>query len=343
MNSTVTYKSIEVQPATDNQRERWDELVARSPQGTVVHRIAFLQTIASHADADLHLLIGQKGQEEVGLFPVFERSVGPVRVVFSPPPNMGLSVLGPAMLKLDGMKPQTQEKRVRRFIQASLDWIDDTINPAYEHVRTHPTFLDHRPFSWNEFDLTTRYTYVVDLQGGAEEVKGAFSTDARRNIRDTSEKVAVNKQDSENAINRVITHLQQRHDEQGISYPVESAFVQELSNNLHDECMTVYHVTVDGEYASGMIVLSDKKTAYRWQGGGRPVGDVDIPVNDRLDWRVMKDAIKAGREKYDLVGANTRGITQYKSKFGPNLQSYQSAEYHDFGMGTLASVYQWLS
>lgn len=318
--------------------ESWDDIVARSPTGTVFHRLAALETIAAHADATLHPLVGYKGQEPVGVFPVFELRWGPFTTAFSPPPGMGLTELGPAMVEQSGMKTRRMEKRTRRFLEAAVEWVEHTIDPSFSHFQTHPEFVDHRPFSWMGFDVTPRYTYVVDLHQDREEVLSSFSSDARRNVRD-DDGVTI-REAPDDGVGQIVEHLNRRHAEQGMSFPVSADFARDLRDELPADAFRTYVCTVDGEYVSGMLTLADERTVYRWQGGARPTREVDAPVNDLLDWRIIGDAIDRGKTRYDMLGANTKDLCEYKSKFGPELVTYQVVERGTRIMQFASGLYQ---
>ncbi|MDG5776846.1 GNAT family N-acetyltransferase [Haloarculaceae archaeon H-GB1-1] len=339
-NVSITNRGIEVTAADADQRERWNGFVDRSAQGSAFHYDEFLDVVADHLDATVHRLVGFKGQEPVGIFPVFELRKGISTAVFSPPPDMGLSQMGPAMLNVDKLKRRKAEKRRRRFIGGALDWIEDVVDPSYVHVRTHYRHQDHRPFVWNDFDLSPRYTYVLDLTPGKDEIMTEFSSDARRNVRNTDDDAFEIEERGIDAVADIVDHLRRRHEEQGISYPVTADFVSDLYRNLPDGTVRTYVCTVDGSYASGMITLEDETSVYRWQGGARPMGDVTLPVNDLVDWRVISDAIDRGKERYDLIGANTPQLCEYKSKFGPELESYQAAERGTRTMRMVSRLYQ---
>lgn len=326
--------------AAKNAPGEWDTLVERSSAGTVFHRRVFLETVAAHSNSTLHRLVGYKGQEPVGIFPVFEHQRGPMTTAFSPPPRMGLSQLGPAILDLDNLKRRRAFKRTKRFLEASLDWIEEGIDPKLIHLRTTPVFQDVRPLLWNGFDVSPRHTYVVDLSPEREDVLATFSSDARRNIRSTPEN-AVNIRETDGGVTRIVEHLDRRHAEQNLEFPVTASFVDDVKSVLDDDAFRAYRCTVDGEYVSGLLVLADDETVYRWQGGARPARDVDVPVNDLLDWRVMTDAMETGNRRYDMLGANTDGgVVDYKSKFGPNLATYASAERGSLGMRVVSGLYQ---
>jgi hypothetical protein len=90
---------------------------------------------------------------------------------------------------------------------------------------------------------------------------------------------------------------------------------------LPDGAMRPYELRADGEFVGGILVLDDGDRVSRWQGGVR-VDDTAIPANDLLDWRVMADGIERGRTEYDLVGADHERISDYKSKFAPELRPF---------------------
>lgn len=340
MSLQTTRGGIEIAPIDGSAANDWDSLVDRSPQGTVFHYRAFLETVADEVGATLHPLVGHKGQEPVGLFPVFEITRNVVTTVFSPPPRVGLPQLGPAMLGMDGLKRRRAEKRIHRFVEGSLEWIEETLRPSYVNVRTHPDYVDLRPFVWQEFDVNHQYTYVVDLQPGPEAVLADFSSDARRNVRSTDEDEYTIVEGGDEAIDPIITHLVRRHEEQGLDFPLDAAFVRAVAAALGDDGLRAYVCRVDGDYAGGMIVLDDGDTIYRWQGGARPPSNVAVPVNDLLDWHVMEAAMARGRTRYDLVGANTPDLCEYKSKFGPALVPYAEAERGTRTMRFVSNLYR---
>jgi hypothetical protein len=337
----VTEGGIEVRPASADAGT-WNGYVDRSSAGTAFHYWEFLDVVADHVGGTVHRLVGYKGQEPVGVFPVFELRKGPVTTAFSPPPDMGLSQLGPAMITPDGMKRRRLEKRTHRFVECCLAWVDRVVDPGYVHLRTHHSYRDHRPFIWNDFDLTTRYTYVVDLTPGTDAILGEFSSDARSNVRNTDEGAYRIVERGADGVDDIVDHLDGRHSRQGLDYPVSAGFVHDLFDRLPDGTVRTLVCRVDGEYVGGMITLEDDRTVYRWQGGARPLADVDVPVNDLVDWRVITDAVDRGLTAYDLVGANTPRLCEYKSKFGPDLVPYHAVETGSLPMRLVSRLYKQL-
>lgn len=327
--------SIDVRRLTN--KAEWNRYVDRSPRRTVFHRAECLSTLATHTGGTLHLLAGFKGQEPVGLFPVTVLPKATFTTVFSPPPSLLVPYLGPVLLDAGGLKQRKAEKRHHRFIEGCLEWIEERCAPKYTHVRTTRGYADVRALSWNGFEITPSHTYVVDLDD-EEELLMRFSGDARSNIRGAAEADYTIDLGGHEAIERIIEQLEQRYDEQDESYLLDAEFVTDLYDRLGEEHVRPYVCRAAGEYVGGMIALADDENIYRWQGGAKSTGE--LPVNDLLDWHIMREGIHLGCEKYDLVGADTRRLNGYKAKFNPRVRTYYNVERGSRPARTIAGLYK---
>lgn len=319
--------SVDVAAADGETLAEWDDHVRQSPYATVFHRRAAVAAIADHASADPHYLVGHKGQEPVGVFPVFTLQRGPLVFVFSPPPNLRIPYLGPAPLNTGKLKQRKAERRQRRFVEGCLDWLAERFDPAYTHVRVTPTYQDLRPLTWAGFDASPAHTYVVDLTSDRADLLASFSSDARRNIRDADgrEDVAV-AQNGTLAIRSIHEQVRRRYRSQDIEFGLPVQLVLDLYEALPEGTIRPYACTVDGEFVGGILTYEQNGTVARWQGGVRTGTDLDVAVNDVLDWGVMTDALDRGCSAYDLVGADNPRINGYKAKFNPDLRTFYSLE-----------------
>lgn len=314
--------SIEIEVFDDDRVAEWDQYVDRSPITTPFHRYSVLNLLAQEVDAEFHTLVGFRGDEPIGILPVFERTEGPFRLVISPP-ELAVFTLGPAFLNFGKLKQRKKERRHRQFVETCLDWIDHEIDPDYVDIRTVVRYGDLRPFIWRGYDVSPAYTYVVDLGPTKEEILTSFSRDARSTIRDgvdsTSDRPTI-RQAGVAGIQPIIDSIQLRHTELDESYPLTPRFVEKLYERLPDGMMRVYTVRAADAIVGGMITLEHDSTIYRWQGGAKTDGS--LPANDVLDWRIMCDAKDRDITRYDLVGANNPRLCRYKSKFNPTPKQY---------------------
>ncbi len=320
--------------------EEWNELVERSAQTSPFHRYEALEVIAEHAGTELYPYVAYKGQEPVGIFPVFALRRWPVRAAFSPPPDLEVSYLGPA--QLDGASPKQRkaERRHRRFLEAILDAVAEEIDPHYVHVRTGTEYTDPRPFIWNDFDATPVYTYHVGLNGDLEDLFMSFSGDVRRNVRKAEEMTYELSEGDAADVERIITGVRERHDEQGISYNVTPAFARDLYRALPEGTLRAYTCTSEGAFIGGKLTLEDDRTLYGWQ----TVADLDsdLPATDVMDWRVIQDGAERGLERFDLIGANNPRLCGYKAKFNPEVRTHYSLERSSTSTSALKTLYKWL-
>lgn len=303
-----------------DDRDEWDRLVRKSSRGTPFHYYESLETFADDSDTHLHPLVSYTGQEPVGVFPVFERSHSVVSMLFSPPPNQKVPYLGPVLVDHDHLSRRNLERRQLRFVRSCLDHMRSSVGPKYVHLRTTPGYTDPRPFDWEGFQFNPRFTYVVDLSPGQDRLFDEFSGDARSNVRDCEDAGCVIELGGVEGIRSTVEQVRERHEEQGESYPIDSAFLEALYERLPSGAVRPYVCRLDGEFVGGNVILSAGNTAYAWVGAATP--DVDLGANDALHWRAMCDAIDRGELRYDLAGANDERLSSYKAKFAPDLEPY---------------------
>lgn len=332
--------SVEVRVATDDDLDRWNGYVERSPQGTLCHEYEALRVQADHAGATLHPLIGFKGQEPVGVFPVFEITKGFVTTAFSPPPHLRVPYLGPAFLNVEKLKQRKRERRQKRFMEGCFEWIRSELGPKYAHLRTGTAFGDPRPFKWNAYDVTPEYTYAVDLTPDEDDLLMTFSSDARSNITNAETDAYEIDIGGDEERRSIVEQVRRRYESQGVSFDVTPEFVLDLAERAVDGAVRPYALRVDGDFIGGILTLEYGDTTGRWLGGVRTDADVDLPTNDLLDWAVMSDARDRGLTTYDLIGADNPRINRYKAKFNPELRTYYSIEYGEWGLQTIASLYK---
>lgn len=330
--------SLETSPSME--AERWNRFVDRSPEGTVLHRTEALDVIAEHAGATLHRLVGYADDRLVGVMPVFERSIGPATALFSSPPGMGLPPLSPCFGN-GGMQPGERTVADWSFLADCWDHLDATHGPDYVRLALDRNVPATALTVQDGVALSPRFTYVLDLEAGSDDLFSGFSSDARRNVRNADEDRYEIREGDRPDIRRIVERMQDRYREQGLRYPVSPEFATDLYDRLPGGALRPYVVTVDGEFANGLLALDDGLTVSRWQGGGK--AEVDLPVNDLLDWHVIEEAVDRDRSRYDFVGANTASICDYKAKFNPDLVEGCVVERSSTGMQFVRGAYERLS
>lgn len=322
-------------PTTD--AERWDRLVDRANGVNPLYRAAAIREQAEATGTHTHLLVGRIGQEPIGLFPVFEYSRGPVAAAFSPPPRSWSCYLGPAMVGTAALRRRTVDRRTDGFLTESLDWINEQIGPIYSKYVL--TLGDVRPFLSSGFDAEPALTYVVQLDCDEEELLDRFSRDARNKLSGTDVDTFVEEGD-EDAVEQIVEQVSDRYAAQGRPFHADPAYVRSLYTALGPDRLRPYVCRADGSFCGGILVLDAGSTRYRWLGGVKPTTDVSVPVNELLDWQVMRDGLANGVNRYDLVGAGVSGINEYKAKFNPDIEPYYTVTAGSYGVDLLIDRYR---
>ncbi|WP_312910713.1 lipid II:glycine glycyltransferase FemX [Natronosalvus caseinilyticus] len=319
--------TIDVSPVDDP--DEWNSLVEQSPHRTPFHRYEALEVMEDYAGT-LYPYVGYKGNQPVGLFPVFSNSKGPVQTAYSPPTGLRVNYLGPILLNQDSLKERKALRRHNRFVASVDEAIRDTIGPAYIYVQTATEYGDPRPFFWNEYAARKPYfTYAVDLTPSEEDLLMTFSSDLRQNIRNTPDDSYEITETNGAEIPAIIDGLRKRHDE----YAAPPAFFSALYGALPDGLMRVYRFDADGELVGGQITLEDDRTLVTWQGVSNR--DHSVPVMDLMLWHVICQARDRGLERLDHGGANLYGLSEYKAKFAPEVRMYHRLSWSS----PLAAVY----
>jgi len=328
--------TVDIEALGEDEADEWNRYVERSADANPFHRAEALAVQAEYSGTDCHRLVGFTGQEPVGVLPVFERSNGPLTAAFSPAPPLWVHRLGPAFLNVEKLSQRKTERRVRRFVDGALDWLDDRCDPNYLRIKTECSLVDLRPFKWSGADVTPEYTYVVDLTTGPEDLLAAFSSDARSNIRNMDADPTFSEGDAAD-IERILDRVRERFDAQDEPFSLPRGFARDLYEALPEGLMRPYVCHHEGEFVGGILTYETDDWVHRWQGGVR--ADADFPVNDALDWHVMTDAAERGLSAYDLVGAGDPRINEYKAKFAPSVETFHTVEDSTLAMDALLGLY----
>jgi len=328
---------------TDVSTEEWDRALPTTGF-EVFHTPTALDVVDRHTPGERRLFVGYKGDNPVAMFPVFvvERAVG--QAVLSPPPGMGIPQLGPLVMPASP-KRRKRERLNREFVETVLERVGVDGRASLCRVVCSPAYPDPRPFAWTGMDVGTEFTYTLDTaERSPEELLRDASKSLRREVgdgRETDVQVTV---EGAEAARRVYDQTSERYAEQGESYPLEEAYVADLTAALAEvgRCRVYVARDPDGEFLSGITVLYSNDAAYFWQGGTRATYD-GVSINSLLHWHIVEDLASEtpqGATAYDLLGANTERLCRYKSKFGGRLEPYHVVESGGTTMDIAKRAYQ---
>ncbi|WP_254278591.1 GNAT family N-acetyltransferase [Haloarcula marina] len=308
----------------------------------VFHTPAALSAIDAHVDGELVLYGGFKGHQAVGLMPIVEtrRTIG--RTLMSPPPGMNIPRLGPIVMPTSP-KQRKRERVNKKFVEAVLEDLGAMGPLSLVRMLTPRQYGDPRPFQWADFKLSTQFTYVVNLdQQGVDQVLSSFSKSLRRDIRRGNESDITVSVEGLDSAREIFEATRTRYNDQSRGFPMTWDYVRDLFTGLGDDARAYVARTGDGEFLSGVTVLYGPETAYFWQGGTRTDHD-GVSVNSLVHWRVIEDILEDSAleqvDEYDLMGANTKRLCDYKGKFAGELVPYYTIETDSTAMNLAKSAF----
>lgn len=293
------------------------------------HTLAGLSVLDDHAEGELRLYGGFKGQHPVGLWPSFVREQGVGRAVLSPPPSMAVPRLGPIVMA-ESPKQRKREKVNRTFTGEVLDRLDVDSNRTLFHGVVSTTYGDPRPFTWAGLDVEPAFTYHVDVTSRTtDDLLSSFSRDLRKDLTRAEDlDVTVEREGVEGA-RPVHDDVVARYEAQGETFGPTWPYVRDAVEAFGDRCRVYVARDPDGEFLNGMIFLYSNDAAYSWMGGTKANYE-SVATKSLVQWAMLTDLVEdppfESIERYDMTGANTERICRYKAAFGGRLVPYYVVE-----------------
>lgn len=324
--------------------DEWEEMLPDTGFD-VFHSTEALRLLNRHTTADLHLLGGFKGQQPIGLFPVFERNYTIGQLVTSPPLGYGVVRLGPLVMPTSP-KPRKRESVNKKFVRSVIEHLEANTKSTLFRIACDPRYGDPRPFRWTGFNIEPSFTYQLDLESAtSDQVLNSFSSDRRKEIRNWDDDLITVRTGGVQDAKKTYESIQARYREQNLKVPHEWGFVRDLIETLDDRIRVYVAETLDGEFISGVLVLYSNDTAYNWKGSTKSAAQ-DLPVspNSVLHWKIIEDILEDPAldsiERYDMYSANEERLSPYKSSFGGDLRPYYIIESPGLGLKAAKGAYQ---
>ena len=294
----------------------YDSLVRRTLQATVFHTSEWVKVVDAVTPGGLWFLRVVQGGETVGVLPHAHLRRGPFRLVFSPPPGLGIQYLGPLIPGWTELKQGKREQRLAAIAEALEVHLRDTRN-QYCQIRWAPGLDDARAFQWNGFDALPRYIYVLRLSDETtvwESLGGNVRSSIRRHSGDIP--VAAGTPEDWPIFEQ---RLAMRYSEQGLDRALPRGYVEALRKSLGD-ALTLLVARQGEDWLGAVALIHSRDRVILWQGAFK--GPAGPPVNDVLVWSAIRHACATGAKEFELMGANTRRIAEFKAKFNPHLETY---------------------
>ena len=293
-------------PVQGDEAERWKALQAVSAPHTPFCRLDYVRAVAS--EAGLHLgihIVSENGRDMAGAAVTWKRR-GPWREAIVPPftPFSAL-ILRDALNPADIHSRTTPLESLLAELEAGYDRI---------HVHLDPEYTDIRPAQWRGWTTRPLYTYRLNTADGPETwSKGAART--FRSGKDAYDLLEGNGVGSAAALLATASYARQRR-----KTPLDKAALEALVRTAESTGIASSFAVRrrdSGDIQAGIVVLHANRKGYYWV-----VGSVPGPAMTVLLGKMLPRLHASGIEEFDLMGANTPTIAEFKRRFGARLTPY---------------------
>jgi hypothetical protein len=332
--------TVEIRIAQNDDANEWDMIISESPHGTLFHSWNWLKITEKHTQTILYPLIGIKGSTPIGVFPLFLQKMGPIRMVFSPPPHAALFYLGPVMAGYDTIKQEKREINYIDFQNSVEHYISSELKAQYVSISLPPGFQDPRPFTWSGYGFEPQFDYIIDLRIGLVALFQTLDKRGRQNLTHAKKRGITVEIGGRNEYEKILDLMEIRYAQQGKNVTVSREYFLDIYDSYSDY-LKVFIAKYEGEIISGCIDFHYRDTHFSWIGNPKPKKPISPSPNDLLIWESIRYAHEHGCRYYVTMNAagDKRLHSYYASKFDPELKAHFAVKKHSFLAGILEKGY----
>lgn len=300
--------------------QEWDKFIGNMDYSTFFHRHGLLSLAEKHGGGKLHALIFKKGDSVKAAFPIFMKKKTGLKLLFSPPPNMGIPFLGPVFHGYAGLRQSRRESLYLKVMDAFEEYVKE-LNPDYRFISTAPGLTDIRPFQWNGYDAKTNYLYSLATSMGEEKLFQGLNRKTRQKAKKAKKAgITVREGDAED-YEGIMDDVYDRYRQQGLKEQTSRKYLSDIYDLFCDSKIKILVAEKDGVRVGGTIQILHDDTTMDWVGGARTQDNKTSP-NILVQWEAIKRTSESGFKKHVELGANTRHLCQFKRKFNYRYQPY---------------------
>lgn len=311
-----------VRPIEAQEYDTWDAFVASSAQGTLFHTSVWKKVIDSiYAPASLLLLGCFEGPALIGGCVALDRRRMGQRTAVTPlqTPYVGY-LLDPVL----GEKLSDQVSRQSETLSALAGWMSRSFQ--FQHLINAPHLEDARPLIQAGYQLSPRFTYVLNLKLPAEELWERFDGSVRRQIRKAER---ANFELSANFdLSQGYSLFEGTFTRRGGKCPVSWEFFQEIAGGeTLAPWREIFCAHEEGRLAGFVVLLKFESTLY-YALASTDAEYLSKGVSSLLIWEIVRTFSNQEWSTLDFVGANIPSIARFKEGFNPKLLMHFQAEHY---------------
>jgi len=279
-------------------KAEWDKFNDANNPFPFFHSWDWLALLEKHSEAQLKKYCACEGSELAAVFPVFEfKKIG--RFGFSPPPGLMTPYGGPV-----------GSSRAANFL--------------VEQMKKRIAFLRFSCVPRNEFDFGRKKifsTFILSLGGGEQLLWQNLDKKTRNLVRFAQKQDQRVVEGGEKELEVYLEMLAETYKSAGLGKPSNEFIRSAFKSFSGDGRMKLFVAEKDGELGAGALFLYGNRKMYYFSGASfRRLRY--LKQNNLVQWHAIVEASRNGLEEYDLMGANTPGVREFKEGWGGKEERY---------------------
>jgi hypothetical protein len=227
--------------------------------------------------------------------------------------------LGP-WFRLTATRPAVKLANEKDFMQALIDQL-----PAFDHFTQnwHYSHTNWLPFSWNGFQQTTRYTYVLPELREPEKLWSDFQHNTRGECKKAVSRFKLRVRD-DLPLDALLVLNRMTFQRQGRSMPYSEEFVRRLDAVCAERGCRKFFIAVDpeGRHHAALYIVWDENSAYGLMTGSDPALRASGAVS-LCFWEAIRHAAHV-TQRFDFAGSMLEPIERFFRGFGAIQMPYIS-------------------
>lgn len=289
-------------------RERWLALLAESVIRTPFSDLGYIEDLAQISGRSVHAVFVSDPDDVAGAL-VFSNKIGPLEKVsaigFTPFSGIAARRL-PTAAEIHGH--ESWDRALAEALGERFSRVD---------LLLPPDIIDVRAFQWLGWQASPLYTFQLSLQA-SDHGLSSWSESTRRLFARSRARFRL--MESPDYAAAIVDLCLDSYERQNRAAPLDRSaltrlVIKQVERNTA-RCFVLFEESNDVPSA-GVVVLSDRVTAYYWVSGSKPGAGMTVMIGE-----LMERLSAEGLATFDFVGANTPSIAEFKRRFNPKLVPY---------------------
>jgi hypothetical protein len=335
--SSITWSfkmdEIEVRELLPSEYKEWDLLVEKASSGTLFHTSDFLEIFRDVLSKDLRIYGCFRNGELVGGCPLFVRNFKGILKIGSSTFNM-THYSGPLVMESASSKARKRVQDTHEILNSLREFL---FKQGFDiiHLTFSPGFEDIRPFTWNGWESSVRYTHYLNLK---ENIDTNISRKIRRELK-TAEEAGLKTRviHDPDTYYRLFSLV---YEKQNLEPPVPKEFFERVFKLIQEKKAGYMFVseTPEGEVIAAHLNLYGKKCTVTWSSVLNPAFG-RMGANSLLYYNEFLDLKSKNFEYMNVMAANVSRFADFIMGFSPELVPYYTVSYYSKKYSLMRALY----